>query len=256
MAVTIGSARHDERGKYAGGKPGDQDGTEVSTQDFYWHPKGWRVFRSKDPQIAVRQSAAMQAACSNNHIGYCQTHRTALWATAKLLNFNLADVKTDTETDCSDLVRCCMAYAGVKVQEFTTANEPSVILSTGMYKEVEITNAAELVEGDILVTKTKGHTAIVVKGKTVSTLPVKLGWVQSGDAWYYRISQGQNAHGFKDIKNADGHTRRYYFDNTGKMLTAWHLIEKNWYYFQPSGDFAGAMYRSDDAGAQAIWVIK
>ena len=33
MKVIIGSARRDENGKYAGGKPGDQDGVEVSTQN-------------------------------------------------------------------------------------------------------------------------------------------------------------------------------------------------------------------------------
>ena len=48
MAVKIGSARIDERGKISGGKAGDQTGSEVGTQNWYKHSKGWRVlcFRS------------------------------------------------------------------------------------------------------------------------------------------------------------------------------------------------------------------
>ena len=41
MAVLIGSARSDERGKATGGKAGDQkNGKEVSTQDWYRHKLG------------------------------------------------------------------------------------------------------------------------------------------------------------------------------------------------------------------------
>lgn len=81
----------------------------------------------------------------------------------------------------------------------------------------------------------------------------KLGWIRSGADWYYRIAEGQNAHGWHNIKNADGKTRRYYFDNKGKMLTDWQQIEGKWYYFQPKGDLEGAMYISDSNGVQRIW---
>ena len=85
----------------------------------------------------------------------------------------------------------------------------------------------------------------------------KLGWIKSGDDWYYRISVGKNAHGWNDIKNADGKVRRYYFDSKGKLLYEWQLIEGKWYYFEPrSNELAGALYKSDDAGAQKIWIIE
>lgn len=48
MAVIIGSARIDERGKASGGKAGDQTGKEVSTQNWYKHSKGWVLLRPKD----------------------------------------------------------------------------------------------------------------------------------------------------------------------------------------------------------------
>ena len=50
--VIIGSARIDENGKAKGGKAGDQNGREVSTQAWYKHEKGWRVFRCIDPAAA------------------------------------------------------------------------------------------------------------------------------------------------------------------------------------------------------------
>ena len=82
----------------------------------------------------------------------------------------------------------------------------------------------------------------------------KLGWIRSGNDWYYRIAEGQNAHGWHNIKNADGKTRRYYFDDKGKMLTDWQQIDGKWYYFQPKADIEGAMYVSDSNGVQNIYV--
>ena len=40
MAVKIGSARIDERGKISGGAAGNQTGKELSTQNWYLHSKG------------------------------------------------------------------------------------------------------------------------------------------------------------------------------------------------------------------------
>ena len=71
MAVRIGSARIDENGKARGGKAGDQTGKEVSTQNWYKHNKGWRVFRAKDPKRAEMIAQDMQWACDNKHIVRC-----------------------------------------------------------------------------------------------------------------------------------------------------------------------------------------
>ena len=69
MSVKIGSARIDENGRAKGGKAGDQTGREVSTQSWYRHAKGWRVFRAKDPAVAAKIAQDMQWACDNSHIG-------------------------------------------------------------------------------------------------------------------------------------------------------------------------------------------
>ena len=65
MAVKVGSARSDENKSAHGGKAGDQTGREVSTQNWYLHSKGWRVFRAKDPAKAEKIAQDMQWACDN-----------------------------------------------------------------------------------------------------------------------------------------------------------------------------------------------
>ena len=121
----------DENGKAYGGKAGDQTGKEVSTQSWYKHNKGWRVFRAKDPAVAARIAQDMQWACDNKHIGYDQGQRLTLYDVSKPLGFNCKNVTTNCETDCSALVRVCCAYAGVMLPNFRTPTEPAALLDSG-----------------------------------------------------------------------------------------------------------------------------
>jgi hypothetical protein len=79
-------------------------------------------------------------------------------------------------------------------------------------------------------------------------------WVKSGDNWYYRLADGVNAYGWKNIKAKDGNTYRYHFADDGKMLTGWQLIKGAWYFFHdtPGSGREGAMYVSDQDGKQHI----
>ena len=113
MAVKIGSARIDENGRAHGGQAGDQTGKEVSTQNWYLHSKGWRVFRAKNPSVAERIAQCMERACKNDKIGYDQYQRNTLYKVAEPLGFDTAKVTTACETDCSALVRVCIAFAGI-----------------------------------------------------------------------------------------------------------------------------------------------
>lgn len=167
MAVTIGSARSDERGKITGGKAGDQaSGKEVSTQNYYVHSKGWRVLRAKDAAKRKLIAAAMKAACANSKIGYDQYQRNTLYNLAAKVGFDPAKVTTTCETDCSALVRVCCAYAGIMVDDFNTSTQVSRLLASGAFTELKgekyTTQSAYLMAGDILVTKKKGHTVIVL----------------------------------------------------------------------------------------------
>ena len=178
MAVRIGSARMGENGKITGGKPGDQTGREVSTQDWYAHSKGWRVFRARDAGAGRRIAECMEKICANDRIGYNQAQRGTLYAAVKDHGFDPDVLKISVNTDCSAAVRVCCCYAGITVGNFNTASEAAYLLNTGAFTELtgsEYTKSADrLCRGDILVTRTKGHTEVVLSnGKKADTAPAK-----------------------------------------------------------------------------------
>lgn len=164
--LIIGSARIDENGRTVGGAKGDQKQTskidfngEVSLQEYYNHKKGWNVLRHKNEKIAELIASAMTTACGNSDIGYNQADR---------LSIIDCGVGTDKpcNCDCSSLVRACILAAGGKDPgNFTTANEKDALLATGEWEVIEPLQV-ELEPGDVLVTKTKGHTAIIAYVKT------------------------------------------------------------------------------------------
>ena len=166
MAVKVGSARIDENGRAHGGKAGDQTGKELSVQNWYRHSKGWRVLRCTDVVKAEKIAAAMEAACRNRNIGYDQYERLTLYNLAKAVGFDPARVEKPCETDCSALVRVCLAYAGIMTDNFLTTDEAQKILATRYFVELKdgryTDQSAHLRRGDILVTRAKGHTAVVL----------------------------------------------------------------------------------------------
>lgn len=162
VEVKIGSARIDENGNISHGKAGDQTGREVAIEDYYTHSKGWIVARAKSSSVAKKIARAMKYACSNDNIGYSQSDRNSLYNVSKSISFKTAKVTTKCNCDCSSLVRVCLAYAGIKVGDFNTASERSVIESTGKFDIITNVSKSMLKVGDILITKTQGHTAVVV----------------------------------------------------------------------------------------------
>lgn len=166
MAIIIGSARHDEAGKYTNGVKGDQlqnkvpdVSGEVSFQNFYIHKKGWYVLRPKNTAIAELIALKMKVACNNANIGYSQTDRLGV------IKYGV-ESQERTNCDCSSLVRECIKEAsGVDVGNFTTANEATMLEKSGLFcTRISYTAGFNLYAGDVLVTKQKGHTVIVVEG--------------------------------------------------------------------------------------------
>lgn len=165
MAVYIGSARIDERGKISGGAAGDNKQTsapdysgEVSQQKFYVSSKGWIIIRPKNVDVAMRLAAAMITACNNKNLGYDQLNRLGV------ITYGTGSA-VKTECDCSSLVRQCVREAtGIDPGNFNTANEKATLNKTGLFDLLDYTNGTTLYTGDILVTKTKGHTVIVTSG--------------------------------------------------------------------------------------------
>lgn len=183
MSIIFGSARVDEKGGYSGGVAGDQTGKEVSTQPYYMHKHGWYCLRPKTVAVATRIAKAMKNACNNANIGYDQNQRLGVITNIKKYGTTKA-IKEKTESDCSSLVRACCIEAGFDPGNFTTYNEASILEKTGEFeKRFDVTSESQLCKGDVLVSKKKGHTVVVVDGparkKTTSTKtetePYKIG---------------------------------------------------------------------------------
>lgn len=169
MSIIFGSARHDEYGNITGGAAGDQTGEEVSTQEFYMHSKGWYGYRPKSVDVANALATAMQQACDNNNIGYDQNQRGTLLTQYKSVG-SIKNITTKCECDCSSLVRVCIYQAsGVLLSDFDTSGEPSVLSSSGLFDKVTVNSSSDVYNGDVLVTKTKGHTGIIVSGRARSS---------------------------------------------------------------------------------------
>lgn len=212
MSLIIGSARQDERGKYSGGKAGDQTGREVSTQAYYRHSKGWYVLRAKNVSHANALASAMQQACNNNNIGYDQSNRGGVITQIKKYGA-LNKIAVKTECDCSSLVRACVIQAcGKDVGNFTTSNEASVLEASGLFESKKaVDSSTVLYNGDILVTKTKGHTVIVTSGNArANTVTVPIN--SSNDDWVNRLNAEIKRQGFSTYptvrKGAKGNITR------------------------------------------------
>lgn len=128
MALTIGHASIDEYGKIVGGSAGDQNGKEVCTRSYYMHSKGWYLLRPKSVTHANGIAEAMLRACQNNNIDYDQNNRLGV------IKYGTRTA-VKTECDCSSLVRQCVKEeTGVDSGNFTTANEVSKLLATGLFE--------------------------------------------------------------------------------------------------------------------------
>lgn len=161
--IKLGSARIDENGNISGGRAGDQTKREVATEPYYSHPKGWYMLRAKDSDKARKIGLAMAEACMNDNIGYDQSGRYGVIECLKIYG-RLAKINKPTEADCSSLVRACCIQAGINVGDFNTASEVAVLEKTGAFnKAVAVTPNTKLQVGDILVTRSKGHTVIVTE---------------------------------------------------------------------------------------------
>ncbi len=200
MTTIIGSARIDGRGKTSGDKAGDQKQTitpdykgEVSMQNFYDVGKWGYVVRAKSANVASSIALSMTIACNNPNIGYNQARRLDIIKAG-------THATQPTSCDCSSLVRQCVRESGIEVGNFTTANEASVLMATGQFEKIAYTKNTTLYLGDILVTKTKGHTVVVTSGATRSkSVPIAQPTVKNGTrgANVKLLQQNLNACGYK-----------------------------------------------------------
>lgn len=129
-------------------------------QPMYTHRKGWYILRPKKVSHADAIADGGTRAANNPNIGYSQSDRLGV------VKHGIS-TKVKTNADCSSLVRQAVREAtGKDPGNFTTANEARVLAATGLFTKIAYVNQSKtpVYNGDILVTKTKGHTVIVVSG--------------------------------------------------------------------------------------------
>ena len=167
MEVYIGSARINENGEGEGGVPGDQNGQECMIEPWYLHPLGWTVIRPIDSAKGALMAQDMIYLCDNPNIGYSFWNNShTLYEAAQPFGFNCSMVNVPCDTNCSRGVRVCALYAGYNIPDFYTGNEVSVFSATGEFLILTQSMYCDIPDnlkvGDILVTRTAAHTAIVV----------------------------------------------------------------------------------------------
>lgn len=203
--IYVGSARIDENGHTTGGKDGDQkqkvsknDMTgEVSSQEFYVHSKGWNIVRPKSVSVANKIAAENKAACDNKNVGYNQNERADVVTEAKKVK-SLGDIKKPVNADCSSLIRAEIITAiGKDPGNFTTYDLVSVVTKMDEFEDkgtyVNRTKTP-IYNGDILVTKTKGHVVTVNAGnpRPASSNNVPKTEKETSNAVYYRATGDVN----------------------------------------------------------------
>lgn len=164
--VKIGSARINEFGGIAGGKPGDQTGAECAIENWYLHKDGWVIIRCKDKVKREMIAQDMIWLCENPLIGYDQPKDQTLYQVVEKYGFDCRKVNVPCDTDCARAVRVCVKYSGIPAPDFYTGDEIEKLESTGYFdiiRDKKYTSTDKyLMVGDILCTPVKGHTVVVV----------------------------------------------------------------------------------------------
>lgn len=118
--VKISNCGHDENGGYAGGKAGDQTGTEYQIMNWYSRP--WLcVLRFEDKTIADMIADMATKAAQNDHVGYDQgtvgndNDRYTFWQQLKANGYDPAKIKEDCESDCSASTAAIVKGAGYRL---------------------------------------------------------------------------------------------------------------------------------------------
>lgn len=185
--VKISNCGHDERGRYAGGKAGDQTGTEYQIMNWYSRP--WLcVLRFNDAKIAAMIADMATKAAQNNLIGYDQgtsgnsNDRYSFWQHLKASNYDPAQITVACESDCSASTAAIVKGAGYRLNNarlkavsiyLTTRNMRAAMKIAGakvLTDRKYLTSGDYLKAGDILLNDNHHVAIAVTTGAKASTL--------------------------------------------------------------------------------------
>lgn len=136
------------------------DAGEVSEQDFYIHKLGWLVIHPKKKTHRHSLAILMRNACSNDNLRYSQAKR------GEIYQRGTGSKVAPTYCDCSSLVTQIIREGMTNnMSNSTTTTIAHNAVLTGLFTCYDyIDGKTQLWNGDILVTKTKGHVVIVTHG--------------------------------------------------------------------------------------------
>jgi GH25 family lysozyme M1 (1,4-beta-N-acetylmuramidase) len=185
--VKISNCGHDERGRYAGGKAGDQTGTEYQIMNWYSRP-WFCVLRFNDAKIAAMIADMATKAAQNNLIGYDQgtsgnsNDRYSFWQHLKASNYDPAQITVACESDCSASTAAIVKGAGYRLNNarlkavsiyLTTRNMRAAMKIAGakvLTDRKYLTSGDYLKAGDILLNDNHHVAIAVTTGAKASTL--------------------------------------------------------------------------------------
>ena len=204
--VKLSNCGHDENGRYAGGKAGDQTGTEY--QIVNWYSRPWMcVLRFEDSKIASLIADMAEKAAKNDLIGYDQgtagnsNDRYTFWQHLKASNYDPAQITVACESDCSASTAAIVKGAGYRLNlsklkavsiYLTTHNMRQALKNAGakvLTDKKYLTSGDYLKAGDILlndnhhvaIAVTSGANSESVKKVSENTYQFKPETVKAGD---------------------------------------------------------------------------
>lgn len=226
--VRIGHASVSEKGTVNGAK-GDSTKKEVCTRTWY---NGTWDFVAIHPDANVREKHAqsVEAACSNDKVGYGQSDRNTLNTEAKAVDYNIAKITKACNCDCSSLMNVCAVASGAKKATYgsngwTTRNMRTKLQAAG-YVLIEdkayLTSSTYCVRGAIYV-REGYHTVCGLDNGSKSTQTLKKAGVYSAPSTSATTTATSNIKVGDTVKIKSGST---YYNGT-KLVPAW-VLAKQW----------------------------
>jgi len=196
--VKLSNCGHDENGKYAGGKAGDQTGTEY--QIMNWYDRPWLcVLRFEDKKIAAMIADMAKKAAENDLIGYDQgtngnyNDRYTFWQQLKASGYDPAKIKVACESDCSASTAAIVKGAGYRLKNsklqnvsiyLTTYNMRAALQTAGaklLLDKKYLTSGDYIMAGDILLNDNHHVAIAITSGDKAGASSDSKGYLSKGD---------------------------------------------------------------------------
>lgn len=148
----ISNCGSDERGKYSGGKAGDQTGKEWYIRSWYNH--NWKCVIRFPANVREQLAINAEKAAKNDLIGYDQNERLTYYNHLKASNWDASKITIACEADCSAGVSANLVAAGYKLgidklKNFNKSNTTSTLRAACKAVGAEILTESKYLTSDV-----------------------------------------------------------------------------------------------------------